>query len=188
MEKGFTSEFLPYNRSTTRNTLWKDVFFPMSPPKATGAGNPTLVTWNGNLRGYAFAVTDVHDFDPQEYPHDGKQGSTATWHIHWISRTNVAAVRTVKWQLEFSQANYGGVFPGATTASIELAIPADTPALTHFITDLTSFTTMNIASQMYTRLSRIAASGTSPADDPIVIGVHYHYELDSPGSRQILTK
>lgn len=188
MEKGFFSEFMHYGRQTNRNTSWKDVFFPMAPPKASGAGNPSLVTWNGNLRGYSFAVNDVHDFDPQEYPHDGFEGSTATWHIHWISRTNVAAERRVKWQIEYSQANYDAVFPAPTTISGEIAIPANTTANTHFISNIGTFVTGKIASQMYSRLTRIASTGTAPADDPIVIGVHYHYGLDSMGSRQILTK
>jgi hypothetical protein len=169
-------------------TVWKDIFFPMAPPKTTGAGNPTLVAWNTPLRGYSFAVNDTHDFDPQEFSHDGKVGSTATFHIHWISRTDVAAERTVKWQIELAQANYGDAFPAPTTESIEIAVPADTPANTHFITDITTFTTLGIASQMFVKLTRIASSGTEPADDPVVIGVHYHYELDTMGSRQILTK
>lgn len=169
-------------------TVWKDMVFPMAPPKITGAGNPTLVSWNGNIRGYSFAVNDVHDFDPQEFSHDGKQASTATFHIHWISRTNVAAARTVKWEIEYTQANYSAVFPAASTANIEVTVPSGTTALTHYITDITTFTTANIASQMYVRLKRIASSGTEPADDPVVIGVHYHYEIDTIGSRGILTK
>jgi hypothetical protein len=59
---------------------------------------------------------------------------------------------------------------------------------THFITNISTFATANIASQMYVRLTRIAAAGTAPADDPVVIGVHYHYELDQVGSHAILTK
>jgi hypothetical protein len=188
MEKGFTSEYLPFNRSTSRNTIWKDVFFPMAPPKTTGAGNPTLVSWNGNIRGYSFAVNDVHDFDPQEFPHDGKQVSTATWHIHVISRTNVAATRGIKFQLEYTQANFSGVFPAATTISFDFTVPANTPVNTHVIIDLGQFTAGNIGSQMYARLTRIASVVTAPATAPVVIGVHYHYELDSPGSRQILVK
>lgn len=169
-------------------TVWKDIFFPMAPPKSTGAGNPTLITWLGNLRGYSFAVGDVHDFDPQEFAHDGKEGSTATWHIHFVSRTNVAADRAVKFQLEFSQANRNGAFPAPTTVSAEFVIPANTPANTHFAEDIGTFVTGLIAGQMFVRLTRIAAAGTAPADNPIVIGVHYHYELDTVGSRSIFSK
>jgi len=170
-------------------TVWKDVFFPQAPPKTTGAGNPSLVSWNGNLRGYAYSVNDAHDFDPQEFPHDGKQGATTgSWHIHWINRTNVGATRAVKFQLEFSQANPSGVFPAATTVSVEAEIPANTAANTHYLTHISNFTTLNIASQMFVRLKRIAPAGTAPADDPVIIGVHYHYELDQMGSSELITK
>jgi hypothetical protein len=169
-------------------TVWKDIFFPMAIPKTTGAGNPTLTTFLGNLRGYTFAVNDAHDFDPQEFAHDGKEGSTATFHIHFVSRTNVAADRAVKFQLEYSQANRNGVFPAPTTVSAEIVIPANTTANTHIVEDIATFTTGNIAGQMFVRLTRISAAGTAPADDPVVIGVHYHYELDTVGSRLIFTK
>lgn len=169
-------------------TVWKDIFFPMAPPKTAGAGNPSLVTWNGNLRGYSFAVGDAHDFDPQEFVHDGKEGSTATWHIHIVSRTNVAATRAVKYQLEYSQANRNGVFPAPTVVSMEITIPANTTALTHIAEDIGTFTTGLVAGQMFVRLTRIASAGTAPADDPVIIGVHYHYEIDTVGSRAIFTK
>lgn len=169
-------------------TVWKDVFFPMAPPKTTGAGNPTLTTWLGNLRGYTFAVNDVHDFDPQEFAHDGKEGSAGTFHIHFVSRTNVAATRAVKYQIEYSQANRNGVFPAPTTVSAEIVIPANTPVNTHIAEDIATFTTGDIAGQMFVRLTRIAAAGTAPATDPVVIGVHYHYQVDTVGSREIFSK
>lgn len=188
MDKGFISEYQLFSRDSNRETAWKDVFFPMAPPKATGAGNPTLTAWNGSLRGYSFAVNDTHDFDPQELPHDAKQVATGTWHIHWISRTNVAATRGVNWQLDFSQANPSAVFPAATTINIDVTIPANTAVNTHFITDIGTFTVGNIAAQIFSKLTRIASGTTAPATDPVVIGVHFHYSLDSNGSRQILVK
>lgn len=167
---------------------WKDIFFPMAPPKTTGAGNPTLITWLGNLRGYSFAVGDAHDFDPQEFVHDGKQGATGQWHIHFVSRTNVAAARAVKFEIEFSQANRNGVYAAPTVASIEIVIPANTPANTHIAENIATFVTGLIASQMYVRLKRVAAAGTAPANDPVVTGLHYHYEVDTVSSREIFTK
>ena len=72
--------------------------------------------------------------------------------------------------------------------SAEFVIPANTPANTHFAEDVATFTTSAIAGQMFVRLTRIAAAGTAPANDPVVIGVHYHYELDTVGSRSISSK
>jgi hypothetical protein len=176
---------LKFNGTSTVNL---DIFFPMAPPKTTGVGNPSLVTWNGNLRGFAFAVGDAHDFDAREFDHNGKEGSTGVWHIHFVTRSTIATDTAVNWQLEYSQANRNAVFPAPTTVSFEAIIPGGTPALTHFAVDIASFTTGNIASQMHLRLTRIASVGAAPAVDPVVSGVHYHYEVDTVGSRQMYIK
>jgi hypothetical protein len=170
-------------------TVWKDVFFPQGVPKTVGAGNPSLVTWNGNLRGYAYAVGDANDFDPQEFPHDGKEGSTGTFHIHFVllSATNGDKIN---WQIEYSQSNINTTFPASTTISAEYTVSGSPTAPYHVIFNIGTFTTLNIASQMFCRITRIAksAGGTNPASDPLIIGCHYHYELDTAGSREIITK
>ena len=169
-------------------TVFKDVFFPMSPPKTVGAGNPTLVTWNGNLRGFAFAVNDTHDFDPQEYPHDAKENATAEWHLHFVSRTNVAAARTIKFQIEYSHEPDTGPYLAPVTAEIEYTVPANTPVNTPFRLDVSTMTMGKINRQTWVKLTRIASSGTEPAVDPVITALHYHYEVDTMGSRQITTK
>lgn len=170
-------------------SVWKDVFFPQGSPKSTGAGNPTLVTWDGNIRGYSYAVNDAYDGDPQEFPHDGKQGATtASIHIHWVNQTNVAATRGVKWQVEYDIRNIGSDFGTTTTISAEETVPANTPVGRHFLTTIGTFTTPNIGAIMAIRITRIAAAGTAPATDPVMLGCHYHYEVDTIGSRQITTK
>lgn len=170
--------------------VYKDIFFPMGTPKATGAGNPTKVNWIGNLDGYSFAINDVHSFDPQEYSHDGKVGANIVWHVHWVSRTNVAAARYVKWELEWTWALPSGVFVTPVTQSAEATVPTSTTANTHYLTDIYTYTPTNVTpgSMFHVRIKRIAASGTDPADDPVVLGVHFHYQIDTIGSRQITTK
>ena len=167
---------------------WKDIFFPMGVPKTTGVGAPIRSVWIGNIAGYSFAINDFYDADPQEYSHDGKVGSTATLHIHWVSLTDVAALRYVKWQVEYTQVSPTGVFPATTTVSIEIEIPANTPVGKHFITDIATFTTLGPASFMCIQLKRITASGTAPGNPPVVLGTHYHYEVDTLGSRGVITK
>ena len=166
---------------------WKDIFFPMGVPK-TSTGAPIRSVWIGNIAGYSFAINAFYDADPQEYSHDGKVGSTATLHIHWVSLTDVAALRYVKWQVEYTQVSPTGVFPATTTVSIEIEIPANTPVGKHFITDIATFTTLGPASFMCLQLKRIAASGTAPEKPPVVLGTHYHYEVDTLGSRGVITK
>jgi hypothetical protein len=168
-------------------TVWKDIMFPMAPPKTTGAGNPSLVTWNGSMRGFSFAVNDAHDFDPQEIEHDAKIGSTATWHIHFVSRDNETE-RTVKYELEYAIEPESGAIPAPTTVSAEFTIAASTTANTPQRGNITTFVIPGIAKLAYARITRIASSGAEPTTDPVVSGLHFHYELDTIGSREILTK
>lgn len=170
------------------STVWKDVMFPMAPPKTTGAGNPTLTTYNGNMRGYAFAVNDVHDFDPQEMTHDAKIGSTATWHVHWLSRSNDGSDRTVKWELEYAIEPASGALAAPTTINVEVTVASGTAVNTVQRDDIGTFVIPAIARLAHARLKRIASSGTEPSVDPILSALHFHYEIDTVGSREILAK
>lgn len=169
-------------------TVWKDVMFPMAPPKTTGAGNPTLITYNGNMRGYSFAVNDVHDFDPQEMEHDSKVGSTATFHVHFLSRSNDGTDRGVKWQLEYDVEPASGAVPAPTTVSVDITIPAGTAVNTVWRDDVATFTIPAIARMVGARLTRIASATAAPSVDPVLRALHFHYELDTVGSRSIVTK
>ena len=131
------------------------------------------------------------DFDPQEYPHDGKVGGQVEWHVHWVSMTNVAATRGIKWQLEWTYANPSGVMASVTTVSIDLTIPANTPVNTSYYSHILPMVTVpgvGPATIFWVRLTRIASAGTAPANDPFVSAVHFHYEVDTIGSRISDTK
>jgi len=171
---------------------YADIFFPHGLPKTTGPGNPSLATYLGNLRGYEYAVNDVHDFDPQEYYHQCVVGGPVYWHLHWLSRTNVAEARTVKWEIERSVAEPGGVeVVVSPNEVIEVEIPADTPANTAFITNIVTDTIEGIGPAwiLTARIKRIASSGTEPAINPIIKALHAHVKIDTPqGSRTAETK
>jgi hypothetical protein len=169
-------------------TVYKDVMFPMAPPKTTGAGNPTLTTYNGNLRGYSFAVNDAHDFDPQEQEHDSKVGSIATFHVHWLSRSNDGTERAVKWEIEYDVEPESGALPATVTASVEVAIPAGSAVNTVQRSDITTFTVVAIARLVGARIKRVASAVAAPSVDPILRALHFHYELDTIGSRGITSK
>ena len=184
LQQQFASMF-PYGTEL----YWKDVFFPQGSPKATGAGNPSLVNWIGNLNGYAYSIGDGYDADPQEFPHDGRLTSTAYLHMHLISRTAVVGDK-IKMQAEYTIANIGATFPATTTISGEYTVGAGMTAPFHIFLDLGTFALPNIGALMSCRISRISksAGGTDPAVAPVVLGLHYHYQVDTPGSRQIITK
>lgn len=168
---------------------YKDIHFMQAPPKTTGVGYPTLVTWLGNLQGYSYAVNDAHTFDPQEYDHAGKVAGIGYWHIHFIARSIVVGDK-YNWSLEYSQADYNSTYPSTTTITAEYTVTSGT-APYHVIFDMGTFTTLGPGSQMWVRLKRIAksAGGTNPTLDPVVSAVQYHYEIDTPaGSVAVSSK
>lgn len=169
-----------------------DIFFPHGLPKTTGLGNPSLVTYLGNLRGYEYAVNDAHDLDPQEYYHQCPVGGSVQWHVHWLSRTNVAATRTVKFELERSMVGPDGVEAVISpNATVEVTVPVSTAALTHYLTNIVTDTIAGIGPGwiINARIKRIASSGTEPATDPIVKALHGHVKIDTPqGSRSVSAK
>jgi hypothetical protein len=166
---------------------WLDIKFPMAPPKTVGSGNPTLVTWNGNLRGYSFAVGDAHDFDPQEIEHNALIGSIATWHLHLVSRDSEVE-RKVNYQLEYTVEPPSGIIPAPTTVSAELTIPASSGVNTVHRLNISTFSIESIARLVYARITRIASTATEPTTDPLIGALHFHYQTDDRGSRLITTK
>jgi hypothetical protein len=161
--------------------------------KSTGAGNPTFNAFNGNLVKPQFAINDSISLEPSEFIHEWKEGSQASIHLHWTSMTNVNAIRYVKWEVEYSYVlETGGTHQwiAPVTVSAETQIPANTPALTEFLTTISAFTPTNgkIGGQMQMRLKRIAASSTAPATDPYATQLGVHIICDTVGSRQIATK
>jgi hypothetical protein len=173
-------------------TGWFDLKFPHGVPKVTGPGNPTLTTYLGAQRGYAYAVNDAHDFDPQEYDHTFRVGGALRWHVHVLSRANDGTPRGIKFELERSYLAPDGVETQITpNASAELTIPAGTTVNRGYWFSLAEDTVPGIGPvwMLSARLKRIAAAGTAPSVDPIVKALHAHVEIDMPaGSRTVSQK
>lgn len=168
-----------------------DIFFPHGVPKTTGAGNPSLVTYLGNLRGYSYAVNDAHDYDPQEYYHQGVVGGSLLWHLHFINRSLDATARAVRWTLEASYSAPNGVETLLTLGDIEVTIPANTTANTQFVVDVMTSTVagMGPAWMLSARVKRLASVGTAPSVDPVIKALHAHVKIDTPqGSHEVMAK
>lgn len=69
-------------------------------------------------------------------------------------------------------------------------IPANTPDRTHRIVPIgvVPLPTGKIGAQIYPRLSRVAATGTAPTNDPFITMLQVHIECDTPGSRETAAK
>lgn len=170
-------------------TTYVDVDFPVI-LKTTGVGNPTIATMQGNIQKLQWAINDAQSLESQEFTHPWKQASQVTWHVHFYTGALDATNRYVKWEIEYTWSNFNDPLPANTTISAEYMIPANTPALTHIIFDIGSFTPTNgrIAAHVSARLKRIAASGAAPSVDPFLDMAQLHIECDTVGSRNITTK
>lgn len=171
-------------------TVWKDIDFPLV-AKTTGANTPAYNTLQGNLQMLQWAVNDALQCDTEELIHEWKEGSTVTWHIHVVTGGTNVDNRYLRFEVEFTWANFGATLPANTTiTSADMLIPAGTAALTHFIFDIGTWTPTGgkIGAHVKPRIKRVAAAGTAPTDGPFAELVQLHIECDSMGSKTTTAK
>ena len=169
---------------------WRDIDFPII-PRVIGAGTPSYQSLQGNITMLQWAVNDAEQITSQEMIHSWREGSTVYWHIHIVTGGTNIDNRYHQWSLEYTGANYAGTLPANTTVnSGDLLIPANTPANTHLIYTIASWTpsTLRIAAHIKARLKRIAATGTAPTANVFCEMLQMHVETDSSGSRQATVK
>ena len=160
-------------------------------PRNTGANRPTLEPMTGNISEFQFAVNNYADLTPIELMHDWKEGTPIELHIHWATGgTNDATVRGVKWQIEYAYASMNSVYSSATTESKETSIAANETALTPKYTSVVTFTpATTIGTQLSFMVKRIASvDNIAPVDDPFLLSIGIHYQIDTIGSRTMASK
>ena len=159
-----------------------------------GVTNPPVTQWvdnvgaNTGIYGLGFAVNDESN-GSIEIPHNYKEGSNIAFHIHWGANDAPSGTDYVKWQLKYfvDSETTEPTTPPATTIVIETAYDtryehkrSDFPAITG--------TSLKIGDQINFNIKRIAATGDAYAGVAIAETIGFHYEVDTAGSRQILTK
>jgi hypothetical protein len=178
---------------------YEDIQFNMT-PKATGAGHPTIATWNTDFEEYSFAIGDHANGASQETPHWWAEGTTLSFHIHWSTGSgNYVNGDKVQWQLHVSAANSAvsqpfTAFPAATVLTGETAFTTTVNPFSHVLTAFSAYTLpaslTKIGAQIKVRIERIAktAGGTDPGTPPFVLQVGCHALADTNGSRSIGSK
>jgi hypothetical protein len=171
-------------------TVWDDLRIPGSSVQK-GASAPDLGTFlgSGNLLVNRFdgnATTEQIYFTAQ-LPHSYKQGSDIYPHIHWTPTDGNAG--NVKWQLEYSWQNINGTFSGTTTLTVTDS--TDSTAWKHLLAPFSAITgtSKTISSMLVCRLFRDPSDGDDTyGSDAALLEIDFHFEIDTVGSRQALSK
>lgn len=134
---------------------------------------------------YGFSVNEDMDGTLQ-FSHRYKEGTNIIFHVHWAA---AATTGNVKWEVAYYWLNVGGAAVGnPATAVIESAVGGT--AWTHSIASFPTITgtAKTVSSILIFKIKRIAASTAEMSGDAALLSIDAHFEIDSPGSRETLTK
>ena len=166
---------------------WDDIIIP---PSGLSRNNlaPDRVTFIGSVEAPAFSGSTLEQLSGSfEIPHDYKEGSTLRPHIHWAPSTT--GIGNVEWQLEYTVACVGDVFPSSVTVvAVDAAngIDREHNAVEFGTIDGTG---LEIGCMIQFRLFRDGGVGLDTyGSDAFLLSIGVHYEQDSDGSRNTFTK
>jgi len=122
-----------------------------------------------------------------EIQHDYKEGTDIEFHVHWQGITAPTGTDKVKWQLTYTLGASGQTLDPTTTIVIE------TDFDTQYDFKLSEFvaitgTNISMGEQFLFTLERITASADEYAGDALIATAGLHYQINTIGSRQKLTK
>jgi len=170
-------------------TVWEDIRVAIA-LRGSGGNSPTFSSLEGGLYADKFSGTgsQVNEiFFEIQMPHSWAEGTTIYPHVHWVSN-GYNTTDAVTWGLEYDWENIGGSFGGTTTT-----ITSDVLSTGYKVQNINNIgagivgTGKNISSMMLCRLYR--SGNTDPNnDDCFLLAFDIHYQINTIGSRQILTK
>jgi len=173
--------------------VWKDINLGAAQLSRPSSSQPDLATFvdeNGDdteIQTYGFDIGEkIHgSFEMQ---HDYKEGSDFTFHTHWQGITAPSGTDNVQWRLTYVLMRDGTTLNAVTTidspdATIDtqyMSVRSDFAAITG--------TNYKIGDQFLFTLERVASTGDAYAGDALIATTGIHYQIDTVGSREIVTK
>lgn len=177
-------------------------------PDATNRGGSNGPVWGGQASEYfrnngsgsqgvflwMFSKSSEQElYFSVQIPHSYKIGTTLYPHIHWTTKTGTPTGTDVVWGLEYTVVAIGGTFGNTTILTANSLIPGMTPTGTgqHLITPLGTIpgTGLGISSVLICRVFRAAANGSDTFDNETgLLGIDFHFQKDTEGSRTDFTK
>jgi hypothetical protein len=168
-------------------TVWDDIR--VSLISRGTSSSPTFSQIQGNLYAYKFNGTaDNSLYFEIQMTHSWKEGTTIYPHVHWAS--NGTSTGAVIWGLDYEWKNINETFSG-TTANISTSIAAVGIQKNQQITNIGASgiteSDKKISSIILCRLYR-AGNTDANNDDCFLLSFDIHYEVNTIGSRGIITK
>ena len=178
---------------------WNDLRVPLSATNVGAARQPTFKQWRDDgagsvpgLYGQVFPHSSEREvfFDAQ-LPHSYKEGTRIAPHVHFSPLVAPADGETVRFGLEYTWANVGGVFPTTTTIYAEYTFDSDV-VYAHLIggfdPDIDE-PTMKVSAMIGGRLFRDALHVNDTHNEEIVVHeIDFHFLMESFGSEQEFSK
>ena len=159
----------------------------------TNASAPDLISFapaTTNLLVYGFdgTATSEQVYFTIQLPHSYKEGSDITPHVHWSPTDTNSG--DVKWNLEYSWANYTDEsFPVPSTIDATQAASGTAWQHQKAVFDSISGTGKKISSMLVCRLYRDPSDAEDTYEhDAAFLEIDFHYEQDTLGSQTVTSK
>jgi hypothetical protein len=174
------------------DSYFEDLRFPVQGINPAGTASPPSIDTTDPYAGtllFSASVTNVIAGIAQ-IPHSWKQGTPISPHIHWAPTSTGAG--NVAWRFSYQLAEINAAFPGTlTTAGIELDAADGTSGKhqLHAFTDIDTTGVSSVSMCIVWKLERVGGDGSDDyADAARLLELDFHYERDSPGSRELYQK
>ena len=168
-------------------TVWDDIRVSLI-TRGSGGVNPTFSQIQNSLYAYKFSGTaDNEIFFEIQMPHSWREGTKIYPHVHWAP--NGTSTGNVTWGMDYEWQNINGTFTGSTS-NISTSIAADGTSKKQQITNIGTGieeSDKKISSMILCRLYRSGGADTNN-DESFLLAFDIHYEVNTMGSREILTK
>lgn len=178
-------------------SVWDDLRVVPGAWSFAGTSDPEITDWQPGGSGatfkvYEFATSDQAFFTVQ-LPHAYKEGTNISVHVHWTpgARGNEENGKTVAWKMDYSWANIDGTF--GASANADMTDTCDGTDHKHQMTPAVAITgtDKNISSMLVCRIYRDTGdtwASAVPGQQPVILEIDFHFEMDTVGSRAIGTK
>ena len=173
-------------------TQWNDLFVPANAINPAGSATAATIHVESGMLSFSGSADNTIAGSIQ-LPHNWKEGSTISPHMHLIF-PNSSATNT-RWKIEYETANINSDFANAlgTYANTETITVANPQAATkHVLGEFTDIvmTGYTMSCILLYRITRLAASDAADTDTNLVylLSFDVHYEIDSIGSEEEYVK